>query len=284
MIAAAAAIGWLATADASTLEAWGTQGHHLVAQIAASRLTRIARENVAWLIGPETLTDVSLWADQFRDDNYQTSFWHFLNIPPGAARYDRDRDCPRQPTVAAGAFADKWRDCAVDRILYNNGRLADARLDRADRAIALKFVVHLVGDIHQPFHAVGVERGGNGVPVGMFGSENCAPASSTVFSPCNLHGAWDSGLIAHRGLDERQYVALLEESIRRNGWNTRAIGTPPDWAEQSFRLGMAALVAPHANIDEAYFRAQLPNIDERLALAGLRLAALINQSLATAIQ
>ena len=51
---------------------------------------------------------------------------HFLNIPPEATSYDRDRDCPRQPGVAAGARGDTWRDCAVDRILYNKARLAGA--------------------------------------------------------------------------------------------------------------------------------------------------------------
>jgi hypothetical protein len=66
---------------------------------------------------------------------------------------------PRQPGVAANGRGDRWRDCVVDRIGYNQELLANASLDRADRAIALKFLVHLIGDLHQPFHALGVERG-----------------------------------------------------------------------------------------------------------------------------
>ena len=103
----------------------------------------------------------------------QTSYWHYLNIPPDASGYDRDRDCPRQPGVEAGSRNDRWRDCVVDRIAYWEERLGDAKLDRADRATALKFVVHFIGDLHQPFHALGVGRGGNDVKVRVFGEANC---------------------------------------------------------------------------------------------------------------
>jgi hypothetical protein len=270
----------LAGVTTTAAQAWGGQGHRLVALVAAAHLTPQARQNVTWLLGPETLVGVSLWADRYREDNYQTSYWHFLNIPPQATSYDRDRDCPRQPTVAAGSSADKWRDCAVDRILYNRARLADRSLDRADRTIALKFLVHLVGDIHQPFHVLGVERGGNGIPVSAFGSENCSEDSAHPY-PCNLHSVWDITLIAHRSLDDRQYVAVLDEKIRRNGWDRRAPGVPADWAMQSHGLAKAALLPAHANVSQAYYDTQLPVIDERLALAGLRLAALLNDSLST---
>ena len=270
----------LAATHAVDVHAWGTQGHRVVALIATAHLTPAARQNVTWLLGPETLADVSLWADLYRDDNYQTYYWHFLDIPATATSYDRNRDCPVQPTVTPGSSSDKWRDCAVDRILYNRERLADRSLDRADRAIALKFLVHLVGDIHQPFHALGVERGGNGIPVSAFGSENCSQNPSRPY-PCNLHGVWDTTLIAHRHLDDRQYVAMLDEKIRRNGWERRPPGGPAEWAMQSHHLANAALLPAHANVDEAYYQTQIQVIDERVALAGLRLAVLVNDSLTT---
>jgi hypothetical protein len=268
----------LVTITTRSLRAWGTQGHHLVALVATAHLTPVAHRNVSWLLAPETLSDVSVWADQYRDDNYQTYYWHFLNIPPTAASYDRNRDCPLQPTVTAGSTADKWRDCAVDRILYNRERLADVSLDRADRATALKFLVHLVGDVHQPFHALGVERGGNGIPVSVFGSEDCGREAARPL-PCNLHGVWDTSLIAHRSLDDRQYLAVLDDKIQRNGWQRRPLGTASEWAMQSHALAKAALLSPHSRVDEPYYASQIPVIDERLALAGLRLAALINECL-----
>ena len=269
----------LASLASVTGQAWGAQGHRLVALIATARLSPVAQQNVTWLLDRETLADVSVWADRYREDNYQTYYWHFLNIPPEARSYNRDRDCPRQPTVAAGSSADKWRDCAVDRILYNRERLANLSLDRSDRAIALKFLVHLVGDLHQPFHALGVGRGGNDIPVTVFGSDNCS-TDPAVSLPCNLHGVWDSSLIARRRLDDRRFVEVLDEKIRRNRWDARAIGGPAEWAMQSQGLGKAALVPARGHVNEAYYEAKSPVIDERLALAGLRLAALLNDSLA----
>jgi nuclease S1 len=261
--------------------AWGAQGHRLVALLAANRLAPTARENVRWLLGDETLADVSSWADQYLEGNTQTALWHYLNIPPEATSYDRDRDCPRQPGVTAGSRNDRWRDCAVDRILYSRARLADTSLDRADRAVALKFLVHFVGDLHQPFHALGVERGGNGIPVSAFGSAGFTRPDGSV-SPENLHGIWDSVLIAHRGLDDPHYVAALEEEIKQNRWDAVPAGVPAEWAVESFLLAKAALLPPHANVDEAYYRAHISVIDKRLALAGLRLAALLNASLTSA--
>jgi hypothetical protein len=255
------------------MQAWGGQGHRLVALLAAERLTPVARRNVTWLLGPQTLADVSSWADRYNDDVYQIFFWHFLNIPPDATSYDRDRDCPRQPDVAAGTRADTWRDCAVDRILYSKARLADTTRDRADRAIALKFLVHFVGDLHQPFHALGVGHGGNDIPVSQFGAETCGNY------PCNLHGTWDSGLIAHRGLDDAGYLAVLRQLIAKNTWEAAPAGTPAEWAMQSHDLGKAALLPAHGIVDEAYYRAHIPTVDQRLAQAGVRLAAAINEVL-----
>jgi len=267
-------------AGSPRLHAWGGLGHRLVGLIAARSLTPIARQNVVWLLDGQSLADVSSWADAQVGAWVQTSWWHYLDIPPNAAGYDRDRDCPRQPGVEAGSRNDRWRDCAVDRILYFEERLRDTTLDRADRATALKFLVHFVGDLHQPFHALGVGRGGNDVPVGAFGVTDCGNDPSRPV-PCNLHMIWDSRLIAHRALDESKYLAALEQQITDRHWDTetRTPGTPAHWAEESFRLGKAALVAPNTNIDEAYYRAQIPIVDRRLAFAGLRLAVVLNQIL-----
>jgi hypothetical protein len=270
---AAAALVLLTVGSAAHLQAWGGQGHRLVALLAAERLTPVARRNIVWLLGPESLADIASWADRYNDGAYQTFYWHFLNIPPDATTYDRDRDCPRQPGVAAGTRADAWRDCAVDRILYNKARLAETTLDRADRAIALKFLVHLVGDLHQPFHALGVGHGGNDIPVVAFGSDTCGTHS------CNLHGVWDSELMAHRRLDDGRYLRPLRDLIATSGWAQRPSGTPAEWAMQSHDLAKAALLPEHGRVDEAYYRAQIAIVDRRLAQAGVRLAAILNEVL-----
>ena len=272
---AALVVALLATAP---VHGWGPQGHRLVALVAANHLTPLAQRNVRWLLDDQSLAAVSTWADAYLQGNNQTSFWHYVNIPPDAARYDRDRDCPRQPGVSVGGRGDAWRDCVVERIRYNLERLADESLDRADRAIALKFLVHFVGDLHQPFHALGVERGGNGIPVTVFGSPRCGYDDGTQF-PCNMHSLWDSELIAHRKLRDRDYVAELERLIASRKW--RPEGSAAEWAMESHALAKAALLPPRGAADEAYYRKHITAVDERLALGGLRLAAAVNQALAT---
>ena len=175
-----------------------------------------------------------------------------------------------------------WRDCAVDRITYFEQRTADTKLDRADRATALKFLIHFIGDLHQPFHALGVGRGGNDVIVRVFGNSNCGNDPSRPPLPCNLHSVWDSRLIARRDLADQAYVAALEALIKQKGWFQQPVGTPKDWAEQSFVLGRAALVANGTNIDEAYYQKHIGVVDGRLALGGVRLAAVLNRALALA--
>jgi hypothetical protein len=273
---------WLAcvVAGSSSTAAWGGQGHRLVGLVAADRLTPVARQHVDWLLDGRSLAEVSSWADTITSDQQQTSLWHYLNIPPGAAGYDRDRDCPRQPGAAIGSRADRWRDCAVDRIGYWEERLRDLSLDRADRATALKYVVHFIGDLHQPFHALGVGRGGNDVRVRVFGAADCSDDAAKP-RPCNLHAVWDSRLIAHRDADDRAYLAALQRLIVERRWGARPAGTPAQWAEQSFRLAKEALVSANTNIDEGYFRRHIGVIDERLALAGVRLAAVLNRVLVT---
>mgnify|MGYP001382818127 CR=1 FL=1 len=262
----------------STLSGWGGQGHRLVGLIAAERLTPIAKQNVAWLLDGQSLADVSSWADTIRNDQQQTYGWHFLNIPPEAKGYDRDRDCPKAAGVEPGSRSDRWRDCAVDRILFWEQRLGDLTLDRADRATALKFIVHFIGDLHQPFHTLGVGRGGNDVHVRVFGEANCAEDGQKPF-PCNLHSVWDGRLIGRRDLDDRAYVAQLQKLIVDKRLGAPPPGTPAQWAEQSFRLAKEALVKPGTNVDDSYYRRHISVIDERLAVAGVRLGSVLNRSL-----
>ena len=182
--------------------------------------------------------------------------------------------------MSAGGRGDTWRDCVIDRILYNQERIGNLALDRADRAIALKFLVHLVGDLHQPFHALGVERGGNGIPVIAFGSGDCS-SDATTPRPCNLHGVWDVSLIARRRLGDLQYLTTLEQQIKHQRWDREPIGTPADWAMQSQALAKIALVPAYGKIDDVYYTEHIRVVDERLAVGGLRLAAMLNHTFTT---
>lgn len=263
----------------AAVSAWGVQGHRLVGLIAANHLSSNAKRNVEWLLAPETLADVASWADEVQGGITQTSPWHYVNIPPDARSYDRDRDCPRQPGVAAGSRNDAWRDCIVDRIRYHEERLADARLDRADRATALKFLVHFVGDVHQPLHASAIERGGNGILVRVFGSDTCGSDPARP-SPCNLHSVWDSLLLSHRGLDDRAFAAVLERRVRDDGLLSKPVGTAAEWAMESLIISNAILLPQQGTVDDAYYAKHIGTVEQRLALAGARLAQVLNRALA----
>jgi hypothetical protein len=271
------ALGVLAWAVAP-VSAWGVQGHRLVALLATNHLTPVATQNVRWLLAPETLGDIASWADEVRGGINQTAGWHYVNLPPDAKSYDRDRDCPRQPGVAAGSRDDAWRDCVVDRIRYHEERLADPKLDRADRAIALKFLVHFVGDIHQPLHASAIERGGNGILVRVFGSDNCSTDPART-APCNLHSAWDSLMIAHRNLNDAAFVKVLEGRIATGQLLTRPTGTPADWAMESLAISNTVILPQQGSVDEAYYAKNIGIIEQRIALGGARLAQVLNRAL-----
>ncbi len=249
--------------------AWGREGHRLVAEVAQDHLSPIARKNVKALLGTETLADVAAWADEYRPLEAQTGPWHYTDLPAGSDTYDRDRDCPIQPGVKLGSRNDKWRDCATDRILFFESRLKDQALDPADRATALKYLVHFVGDIHQPMHATGFEKGANGIPVTVFGSATCGQYN------CNLHAVWDSGLLQHTGLSEPDYLHRLEKGIKTQHL-LAGTDDPAVWTGESKKASDEAMLPKGAAVDEAYYLREIPVVDQRLELAGLRLANVLN--------
>jgi len=151
--------------------------------------------------------------------------------------------------------------------------LADGNAQELDRLIALMFIVHFVGDLHQPLHAIEEGRGGNDVKLKAFGDEKCGNY------PCNLHGAWDYTLMEHAGYSEEEYTRHLDSLIAVNHWDQRPTGTAEDWANESHRDCAAIWVPAGSNLDEAYYQAHIGLLDKRLAMAGLRLAGLLNDTL-----
>ena len=250
--------------------AWGREGHRLTALVAEQYLTPEAKAQVTQLLGKETLADVAPWADSYRQDHPETGKWHYVDIPKAEAKFDRNRDCP----LAQGEPKSPWRDCVTDRILYFEGRLGDESLSTKERAFALKFLVHLIGDIHQPFHALGDDRGGNTITVFFLGSSVCGSYS------CNLHGVWDDMIIEEQGLSEKKYAERLLMEIKDNRWEPLAGGEPTMWANISHRYAVDALVPNGASIRREYVDEESKVVDSQLALGGLRLARVLNRILA----
>jgi len=253
--------------------AWGPEGHEIVGDIARSHLTDHARVRIRELLGSDDLAAVSAWADDIKAERPETSAWHFVDIPVISSGFLEQRDCYR-PDGRHPATKEDHRNCVVERISLFAHVLADKNALRRDRVEALKFVVHFVGDIHQPLHAIGEARGGNEIHVVEFGQTQCGKYA------CNLHFVWDIGLIEHAGRREADYVSYLERWIVRRRLQDKAGGSPENWANESFALAKQVWLSDGSQVDEAYFRTNIEVVNERLALAGLRLARLLNEAFA----
>ncbi|MBV9481663.1 MAG: hypothetical protein JO249_13055 [Acidobacteria bacterium] len=254
----------------SALISWGPEGHEVIATLAQTRLTGNARRGVQWLIGEASLASIANWADEIRPERDETYNWHFVDIPMNASGFSDARDCFLPESKHKDAENDH-QNCVVDRIEFFQQILSDDHASTDSRREALQFLVHFVGDIHQPLHAVAEAAGGNRIHVTEFGSAACGQR------PCNLHGVWDSGLIEHTNLTVDQYVAKLDELIVAE--HLSPSGNAEDWANESHDCARAAWLNEGAQVDENYYREQITIVDRRLALAGLRLAALLNGAL-----
>jgi hypothetical protein len=254
------------------LFSWGVQGHLLVADIANSRLSPTAKKNIRLLLGNDSLASISNWADEIRKNRPETFAWHFADIPRDAAGFSEERDCYRPNDQGPDAQTDH-HNCIVDRVEMFRQVLADENAPKKDRVEALKFLVHFVADVHQPLHAIDEARGGNDIKVVVFGSDQCGNY------PCTLHGVWDYSLIDHAGYSESKYARHLEHVIRDHHLDARAGGSPEAWANESHVEARQVLDEHVYSIDQSYWQANIGLVDERLALAGLRLATLLNETL-----
>lgn len=248
------------------LWAWGREGHRITALVAENYLTPATQAAIKDLLGKDTLEGVAPWADEYRGQHPETGPWHFADVPKDQAKYDRVRDCPASTTDPNAT----WHDCVVERILYFEMRLADKSLSHDERAEALKFLVHFVGDIHQPLHVIGDDRGGNDIHVTFLGSKQCGGYN------CNLHGVWDSEMIDHHGMPEKKYVAYLVTDIDEHNWQKLAGGNPVQWANASHQYAVNAYAPNGAFIMKDYYDEEIKVVDSQLALGGLRLARVLN--------
>jgi len=236
--------------------AWRRDGHRIIGHIAEQFLTPNSRAAVRDLLGDASLAEVSTWADEVRGTPaYRwTAPMHYVNSSPGSDGYDAQRDC------ADGC-------CVVGAIEHYADVLRDPQAPRPDRIEALKFLVHFVGDVHQPLHAGHeVDRGGNDVKVWFFGDNT------------NLHSLWDSGLIRRTQKSWSEYAAELHkrESFKRR---TAVNLDPASWAAESFKLAEsnAYNIPDDGELGQEYFEKNIPVVEQRLAIAGVRLAMMLNE-------
>jgi hypothetical protein len=257
--------------ERTPLVAWGAQGHHVVARIAWALMTPAARDEATSLLdgGQDVFIAMSTWADDVRSSRPETYNWHFVDIPVDATHYDAARDCA--PTERG--------DCVIAEIARARDELADRSRSKEKRAEALKFLIHFVGDLHQPLHAVDDhDRGGNDVRVN---SLRDSPGGRTT----NLHSVWDTGLINLSSETEAARTARLLDAL--TAARVKVDLDVVRWAEESHDV--AAHVTYHypefspqgppsdpITLSPAYLDEAAKTIDAQLMKAGARLGALLN--------
>ncbi len=244
--------------------AWGPLGHRVVAALAWRQLTPAARAAVEKLLAGspwDRLVDTASWPDEIRDMPPYQRLWkrtrhmHYINFDSADCHYKPARQC-------------RDGQCVVAAIGQYEKRLADRSLPKKQRVRALVFVVHFIGDIHQPLHA-GYRRdaGGNFYQVQFRGHGT------------NLHRVWDSGLLDTRGMTWKQYADFLAaEGPVQLPASEPGVAPPVQWAEESCRITRHIYPQGH-KIDRAYVEKELPQAEQRLREAGARLADVLNRIL-----
>ena len=241
--------------------AWGAEGHEIAAAIAARELTPAAQAQVSQLLGGEgMLVHDANWADEIRNDRQETEHWHFADIPLAALSYDATRDCRQD-------------DCIVAQIERDRRILADRQLPAVQRAEALRFLIHFLGDIHQPLHAVdNNDRGGNVIRVYFPGGHT------------NLHHVWDTNIVEVMGPDAEKIAIAIDRSISPGQKKLWQAGTPESWANESHALARVDIYGEigdrkvlHLTPDYLHGKAQIAVM--QLAKAGMRLAWVLNTAL-----
>ncbi|MES2282530.1 MAG: S1/P1 nuclease [Pseudomonadota bacterium] len=249
-LAVFAVIGALTFFLPSQVLAWGAEGHQVIAEIAQAQLQPSTRQEVERLLALEpgqTLASISTWADEHR--NPATARWHFVNFPRDSCSFSASRDCSGGQCVVG----------AIDRqidLLVNN------KSDEG-RLFAMKYLVHLVGDLYQPLHA-GYEddRGGNSYQLQAFNRGT------------NLHALWDSGLLRHLDEDAGQLTKRL--SARQIKQPATSI-TQVQAAEASCQIvGMPGFYPPR-QVGADYAERFTPVVEHRLMDAGTHLAQILNR-------
>jgi nuclease S1 len=237
---------------------WFDLGHRMVARIAEQRLKPHTAEAVRDILDGQSLADASVWADNIKQYRHDADALHYVDIPLTASAYDSARDCPHGKCLIAAIASDQ-------QVLANPSA---SRLDRAD---ALRFLIHFMGDLHQPLHvADNADRGGNRRAVFLDGDST------------NLHAAWDGKILEHYRLTEDTYLGELRREMDTIPLAALERGTIVDWAMEGHRLAVrhAYRLRRDGRLDQRYLEANRPIIDRAIIAAGVRLARVLNEALA----
>jgi nuclease S1 len=298
----------------SPARAWGCEGHQVIALLAEKHLSPHALALVNQILtdspidvslnryckegGVDALADSSTWADDFRTQHPETGPWHYIDIPLGTTQRDIEKFCEPLEGCVTRAIADQL---AI---------LRSSEADPRKRADALRFLIHFVGDLHQPLHATtNNDQGGNCVPVAYFDAPPQLRNPQTETYAPNLHGVWDVNILgrATTGKTVDQVASDLDQSFQTEiaRWQKGSADIDA-WAWESYQLAakkvygklpvrvpveapqpvMSCVDDNHVSmrmlklnerIEDRYQNMAAPVVRQQVAKAGARLALLLNQ-------
>ena len=298
----------------SSAWAWGCEGHQVVALIAERHLTPHALAMVKQILrdapidpslsryckeGPaDPIADASTWADDIRVLRPETAPWHYIDIPLSASRRETGQFCPLPESCVTQVITDQLT------------ALRSPGIDPQKKAEALRFLIHFVGDIHQPLHATtNNDRGGNCVPVAFFDTPPQMRNPATESYAPNLHGVWDVNILAKMTMEKapEQVASDLDQSFRSRivRWS-KGSADVNEWARESYQLAekkvygklpvripvespqpvkscvndnhvSARMLKLNERLEQPYQDVAARVVQEQIAKAGARLALVLNQ-------
>jgi hypothetical protein len=233
---------------------WGQMGHRVTGSIAQQYLSPEAQKAISELLVNEDLAEASTYADEMRAHPGEfwkktANPWHYVNVFDGKT-YSEVAPPPEGDAVTALEMFSK--------------QLTNNQSSVAEKQRALRFIVHIIGDLHQPFHAGnGKDRGGNEVKLKFFWEDS------------NLHRVWDSGLIDRQQLSYTEWTQILSRKISAQQAKDWKEVDPLVWIAESAKV-RANLYPENDKISWDYQYQNLPVLKERLQMGGVRIAAYLN--------
>ena len=234
--------------------AWGPQSHKVIGYIAELNLSPEAKNFIAREFNINNLSDVSIWADIMKKKRKNERPWHYTNIKEGEWVYVQERDCPDS-------------NCLVEKIKTFSKIAADTPTLFIERRDALKYLVHFVGDVHQPLHLGNLkDRGGGRIRIFYSGKNT------------SLHYLWDGGLIDWKKESLVEYAAHLNFRVldsEKSEWLSPKIN---EWANEARSLALKyAYSLEEGKLSKKYIKRGIEILNQRMVQAGVRLAGLLNQ-------
>jgi hypothetical protein len=265
---------------------WGDLGHKVTALIAYRHLTPKARSALDALLASDTDTltapdfaSRATWADKYRNAHRETAAWHFIDIE--IDHPDINGACFGFPALGNTQAASQGpaEDCVVNKIDEFAAELKSTATAPAERLLALKFLIHFVGDVHQPLHAADHDdRGGN-----------CIGLDSRSRRIHNLHAYWDVGVVDALGRSAEQIADQLDANISPQEMQLWTRGTPSDWAMESFEIARRDVYALPSRptcqvsgaiaLSESYEAQAQQDAAALLLKSAIRLASILNGAL-----